>query len=86
MNNIQGSLVMALVGLAMVFVILGGIRSSAPIINPILLALVITITVLPLKSSALSIMSLLVTACRASAAPRLRSNRDFNTLPGQRVS
>jgi AI-2 transport protein TqsA len=50
MNNIQGRLVLYLVGFAMVFVILGGIRASAAIINPILLALVITITVLPLPS------------------------------------
>lgn len=37
-----------LVGLASVFIIVGGIRASAPIINPILLAVVITIAVLPL--------------------------------------
>lgn len=37
-----------LLGVASVFVIIWGIRSSAVIINPILLALVITITVLPL--------------------------------------
>jgi hypothetical protein len=37
-----------LLGIASVFVIIWGIRSSAVIINPILLALVITITVAPL--------------------------------------
>jgi predicted PurR-regulated permease PerM len=37
-----------LVGLASIFIIVSGIRSSAPIINPILLAVVITIAVLPL--------------------------------------
>jgi predicted PurR-regulated permease PerM len=37
-----------LLGFASVFVIIWGIRASAAIINPILLALVITITVAPL--------------------------------------
>lgn len=37
-----------LVGLASVFIIVSGIRSSSPILNPILLAVVITIAVLPL--------------------------------------
>jgi AI-2 transport protein TqsA len=50
MNNIQGRLVIYLVGAASIFVILFGIRGSASIINPILLAAVITITVLPLPS------------------------------------
>jgi AI-2 transport protein TqsA len=50
MNNIQGRLVTYLVGGAAVFVILFGIRASASIINPILLAAVITITVLPVPS------------------------------------
>lgn len=50
MNNASGRLVIYLVGLASIFLILDGIRSSASIINPILLALVITITVLPVPS------------------------------------
>jgi AI-2 transport protein TqsA len=50
MNNPQGRLVFYLVGFASIFLILFGIRSSAYIINPILLALVITITVLPVPS------------------------------------
>lgn len=50
MNNLQGRLVVYLVGLAAIFVILFGIRGSAYIINPILLAAVITITVLPIPS------------------------------------
>ena len=37
-----------LVGLASVFIIVGGVRASSPILNPILLAVVITIAVLPL--------------------------------------
>jgi predicted PurR-regulated permease PerM len=47
MNNLSGRLVVYLVGGAAIFVILFGIRGSAYIINPILLAAVITITVLP---------------------------------------
>lgn len=47
MENLSGRLVVYLVGLASVFVILFGIRATATILNPILLALVITITVLP---------------------------------------
>jgi predicted PurR-regulated permease PerM len=43
-------LVVYLVAMASVFVILFGIRASASIINPILLAAVITITVLPVPS------------------------------------
>lgn len=39
-----------LLGVASVFVIIWGIRSSAYIINPILLALVITMTVAPLPA------------------------------------
>lgn len=50
MENLQGRLVIFLVGLASIFVILFGIRGSASIINPILLAAVITITVLPVPS------------------------------------
>jgi predicted PurR-regulated permease PerM len=50
MNQIQGRLGLYLVGLAAIFVILFGIRGSASIINPILLAVVITITVLPVPS------------------------------------
>jgi len=48
MNNVGGKGVILLVGLASIFVILFGIRGSAYIINPILLATVITITVLPI--------------------------------------
>lgn len=50
MNNVSGRLVIYLVGVASIFVILFGIRGSASIINPILLAAVITITVLPIPS------------------------------------
>ena len=50
MNNAQGRLVFYLVAFASVVVILFGIRGSAYIINPILLAAVITITVLPVPS------------------------------------
>jgi predicted PurR-regulated permease PerM len=50
MNNVSGRLVVYLVGGAAIFVILFGIRASASIINPILLAAVITITVLPVPS------------------------------------
>jgi predicted PurR-regulated permease PerM len=50
MNNAQGRLVIYLVGAASIFVILFGIRGSASIINPILLAVVITVTVLPIPS------------------------------------
>ena len=45
MNNKPGQLVVYLVAFAAVFVILFGIRGSASILNPILLAAVITITV-----------------------------------------
>lgn len=48
MNNVPGRLVVYLVALASIFVILFGIRGSASIINPILLAAVITIAVLPI--------------------------------------
>ena len=48
MNNISGRGVIYLVGVASIFVILFGIRGTASIINPILLAIVITITVLPI--------------------------------------
>ena len=50
MNNVSSHLVIYLVGGAAIFVILFGIRGSASIINPILLAAVITITVLPVPS------------------------------------
>ncbi len=50
MNNLSGRLVVYLVAGAAIFVILFGIRGSASIINPILLAAVITITVLPIPS------------------------------------
>jgi len=49
-KRIEGQLILSLVGLAAFFVILFGIRGSASIINPILLALVITVTVLPVPS------------------------------------
>jgi len=48
MNNLSARLVIYLVGVAAIFVILFGIRGTASIINPILLAVVITITVLPI--------------------------------------
>ena len=48
MKNQSGRLVILLVGLASIFVVLFGIRGTASIINPILLAVVITITVLPI--------------------------------------
>jgi AI-2 transport protein TqsA len=50
MERISSRLVVYLVGSAAIFIILFGIRGSASIINPILLALVITITVLPIPS------------------------------------
>ena len=50
MNKLSDRLVVYLVGGAAIFVILFGIRGSAYIINPILLAIVITITVLPVPS------------------------------------
>ncbi len=50
MNNLSSRLVVYLVGAAAIFVILFGVRGSASIINPILLAAVITITVLPVPS------------------------------------
>jgi AI-2 transport protein TqsA len=50
MNNLSSRLVVYLVGGAAFFLILFGIRGSASIINPILLAAVITITVLPIPS------------------------------------
>jgi AI-2 transport protein TqsA len=48
MGQLSGRLVIYLVGAAAIFIILFGIRGSAYIINPILLAAVITITVLPI--------------------------------------
>jgi len=50
MINRPNQLVVYLIGGAAIFVILFGIRGSAYIINPILLAAVITITVLPIPS------------------------------------
>jgi AI-2 transport protein TqsA len=47
-SNLQGRLPVYLVGLAALVIILAGIRAAATIINPILLAIVITITVLPI--------------------------------------
>lgn len=48
MRDLSGRLVVYMVAAASIFVILFGIRASAYIINPILLAAVITITVLPI--------------------------------------
>ena len=48
MNDRSGRLVIYLVGAASIFLILFGIRGSASVLNPIFLALVITITVLPI--------------------------------------
>lgn len=50
MSNQSSRLAVALVAIASVFVIMFGIKATAVILNPILLALVITITVLPLPS------------------------------------
>lgn len=50
MDNVPNRLVVYLVAGASIFVVLFGIRGSASIINPILLAVVITITVLPVPS------------------------------------
>ena len=50
MDNPSFRLAIYLVGIACVFVILFGIRETASIVNPILLAVVITITVLPIPS------------------------------------
>ncbi len=47
MDNLSSRLVVYLVGFASIFIILFGIREAAIILNPILLAMVITITVLP---------------------------------------
>lgn len=47
MDNLSSRLVLYLVGAASVFIILAGFRDLAPILNPVLLALVITVTVLP---------------------------------------
>lgn len=48
MGKLSGRLPIYLVSLAAIFIVLFGIRATAPILNPILLALVITITVLPI--------------------------------------
>ena len=48
MNKFSGRLPIYLVSLAAIFILLFGIRATAPILNPILLAMVITITVLPI--------------------------------------
>ena len=50
MNTYAGRLPIYLVSLASIFVLLFGIRATAPILNPILLAVVITITVLPVPA------------------------------------
>ena len=51
MNDQPGRLAIYLVGVASIFVIMFGIRETAPIINPILLAVVITITALPIPGN-----------------------------------
>ncbi|HSN77131.1 MAG TPA: AI-2E family transporter [Anaerolineae bacterium] len=48
MNKFSGRLPIYLVSLAAICILLFGIRATAPILNPILLAMVITITVLPI--------------------------------------
>ncbi len=48
MNKSLNQLVIYMVAMASLFVILFGIRATSPIINPILLAIVITITALPI--------------------------------------
>ena len=48
MQNISNRLVIYLLGAASLFIILFGIRGLSSIINPIFLAIVITITVLPI--------------------------------------
>jgi predicted PurR-regulated permease PerM len=48
MNQLSGRLPLYLVSMAAIFIVLFGIRATAPILNPILLAMVITITVLPI--------------------------------------
>lgn len=50
MNNLSVRPIYYLVGVASIFVIMFGIRASAYILNPILLAAVITITILPIPS------------------------------------
>lgn len=50
MSNQSSRLAVFLVAIASVFIIMFGIRASAVILNPILLAMVITITVLPLPN------------------------------------
>ena len=50
MDSLRGRGVIYLVGVASIFVILFGIRGIASIINPILLAAVITVVVLPVPS------------------------------------
>ena len=48
MEKYSGRLPVYLVSLAAIFIVLGGIRATAPILNPILLAMIITIVVLPI--------------------------------------
>lgn len=48
MANQSRSIIFLLVGVASVFIIIGGIRDLASILNPLLLSIVITITLLPL--------------------------------------
>jgi len=50
LENTPSRLVIYLVAIASIFLILFGVRAAATIINPILLAMVITITVLPIPS------------------------------------
>ena len=49
MSKLSSQLVVYLVAVASIFVILFGIRGLASVLNPIFLALVITITVLPIQ-------------------------------------
>ena len=51
MDNQSNKLVALLVGIASIFVVMFGVRETASIINPILLATVITIVVLPIPAS-----------------------------------
>jgi AI-2 transport protein TqsA len=51
MNNQSNKLAILLVGIASIFVIMFSIREAATIFNPILLAVVITITALPIPGS-----------------------------------
>ncbi len=48
MNSSSGKLVVYLVGIAAVVVIMFGVQALSAVLNPVLLSVVITITVLPL--------------------------------------